>query len=329
MSLRKKKHDTHLNKKRPVEHTGMYPYMARYLLQCKVQGISPDTLRRRDSALRRFIAWCEEWGVDDPREVTKPLIDRYQRYLFYYRKSDGEPLSPGSQHVILSPIKGWFSWLTRENYLLYNPASEMVLPRKPKRLPRSLLTIEEVRQVLAVPDLQTPEGLRDRAILELLYPTGIRRAELCHLRIDSLDHQRRTVFVKGGKGNKDRYVPMGEQAHGWVMRYQTEVRPRLLVDPAEQQLFLTDYGEPFKGSYLSALVKRHITQAGIEVTGSCHLFRHAMATHMLENGADVRFIQAMLGHEDLNTTQIYTQVSITKLSEIHALTHPVNQLLSD
>ncbi len=300
----------------------MYPYMARYLEHGKVQGISKDTLKRRDSALRRFIAWCDERGIDDPKDVTKPLVDRYQRHLFYYRKSDGEPLSSGSQHVILSPIKGWFKWLTKENYLLYNPASEMTLPRKPKRLPRSLLSVEQVASILALPDVDTPEGLRDRAILETLYATGMRRAELCALKVDSIDHQRHTVFIRGGKGDKDRYVPLGQNAHDWTTLYLTDVRRLLVVDPAEHHLFLTDYGEPFNGSYLSAFVKRYVEKAGIKVTGSCHLFRHAMATHMLENGADVRFIQAMLGHEDLNTTQIYTQVSINKLSEIHRITHP-------
>lgn len=322
MALRRKQHDTHLNRKRPVEGSGLYPYLVRYLDHHQVIGTAADTLRRRESALRRFIEWCEDRGINNPKDITKPMLESYQRHLYYYRKTDGEPLSSGSQHVILSPVKQWFKWLTRENYLLYNPASELQLPKKPKHLPRSVLTIEETIEILETPDLETAAGLRDRAILEVLYATGMRRAELTRLTIDCIDPSRQTVLVRSGKNDKDRYLPLGERALSWINRYQREVRPRLLIQVTESHVFLTDYGAPFNGSYLGNLVKRYIKQAGIEKTGSCHLFRHAMATHMLENGADIRFIQAMLGHADLSTTQIYTQVSIEKLRQIHAATHP-------
>lgn len=322
MALRRKKHDNHLNKKRPVEHNGLYPYLARYLEISQAQGVSANTLKRRDSALRRFIEWCDERGIDDPKTVTKPMLERYQKYLYHYRKANGEPLSISSQHVMLTPIKGFFKWLTQENYLLYNPASELVVPKKPKALPRNILTIEQVSTVLSQPNTETPEGLRDRTILEVLYATGIRRSELASLKDYDIDATRQALLVREGKGNKDRYLPLGERALQWVTRYRFEVRESLLCDHREEHLFLTDYGEPFNGSYLGQLVKRYIEQAGIKITGSCHLFRHAMATHMLENGADIRFIQAMLGHTDLSTTEIYTRVSIEKLRDIHAATHP-------
>ncbi len=322
MALRRKKHDSHINKKRPVEHNNLYPYLARYLDISQIQGTSANTVKRRDSALRRFIEWCDDRGVDDPKTVTKPMLERYQRYLYHYRKTDGEPLSVGSQHVLLTPIKGWFKWLTQENYLLYNPASELIIPKKPKSLPRSVLTIEQVLQVLNQPNTNTPDGLRDRAILEVFYATGIRRSELATLSDYDIDTPRQALLVREGKYNKDRYLPLGERALYWVNRYRFEVRESLLCDYREERLFLTDYGEPFKGSYLGHLVKGYIERADINVTGSCHLFRHAMATHMLENGADIRFIQAMLGHADLSTTEIYTRVSIEKLQQIHAATHP-------
>lgn len=322
MTLRRKCHNTRFNRKRPVESNGLYPYLVRYQDHHQLIGTATDTMRRRESALRRFIAWCDERAISEPRDITKPMLEAYQRHLFYYRKTDGEPLSSGSQHVILSPVKQWFKWLTRENYLLYNPASELQLPKKPKHLPRSVLTVKETRQILEVPDTGTAAGLRDRVILEVLYATGMRRAELIALTTDCIDATRQTVLVRRGKGDKDRYLPLGERALAWLTRYQQDVRPKLLMQVTEPHVFLTDYGEPFQGSYLGHLVKRYIKAAGIEKTGSCHLFRHAMATHMLENGADIRFIQAMLGHADLSTTQIYTQVSIEKLREIHAATHP-------
>lgn len=325
MVLRKKKHTMHLNRKRQVEHNGLYPYLARYLSLCQVQGVSANTLRRRESALRRFIEWCDERSVQDPREVTKPMLECYQQYLYFYRKNDGQPLSTSSQHVILTPVKSFFSWLARENYLLYNPASELVLPKKPKRLPRAILSIEEAMSILAQPDIDTDTGVRDRALLETLYATGIRRSELVKLGDHDIDYTRHTLFIDEGKWNKDRYLPLGERALHWITRYRNEVRPKLLLSPQEQTLFLTDYGEPFSGGYVGMVVKKYIQQAGIHKTGSCHLFRHAMATHMLENGADIRFIQAMLGHADLSTTQIYTQVSIDKLREIHTATHPASR----
>ena len=172
-----------------------------------------------------------------------------------------------------------------------------------------------------MPDVNTVEGGRDRALLETLYSTGIRRSELCHLRISDID-ARGVVWVRAGKGQRDRVVPIGPRALAWVEKYRWELRPQLVGADDDGTLFLTGYGEGYRQTHLGNVVKRYLKQAGIEAVGSCHLFRHAMATHMLENGADIRFIQAMLGHRDLNTTEIYTRVSIEKLREIHAATHP-------
>ena len=322
MAIRKKKHDGRVNPKRAVEHNGLYPYMARYLEWGKVTGSSKDTQRRRDSSLRRFIEWCDERAIHDPQTITRPILERYQQHLYYYRKRDGQPLSSGSQNVMLTPIRSFFKWLTRDNYIGSNPASELQLPKKPKRLPKNILLVDEVELILSMPDTATPEGLRDRAILETLYATGMRRMELQKLSVHSIDTQRGTVLIEGGKGDKDRYIPIGERAMKWVARYQQKARPQLAISPDDGTLFLSDWGEAFRRASLSQRVKRYIEQAEINKPGSCHLFRHAMATHMLENGADIRFIQAMLGHADLSTTQIYTLVSIEKLKEIHTATHP-------
>lgn len=175
--------------------------------------------------------------------------------------------------------------------------------------------------MLNQPDIATPWGLRDRAILETLYSTGIRRMEMTRLTLYDVDLAQGTVMVRQGKGAKDRLIPIGARACAWIARYLEEVRPLLATRSDELALFLTDYGESFEKNRLGDLVRRYLRHAGIP-HGSCHAFRHAMATHMLENGADIRFIQAMLGHSELSTTQIYTQVSIGKLKEIHTATHP-------
>ena len=182
-----------------------------------------------------------------------------------------------------------------------------------------LLTLHILTLHLLTPDLLAP---RDRAILETFYSTGIRRLELIHLGLYDIDLDRGTLMVRHGKGKRDRMLPIGERAVAWVEKYLNEVRPELATAQSEQALFLTNLGTLFHPNRLTALVRNYINATNIGKKGSCHLFRHSMATHMLENGADIRFIQAMLGHARMDTTQIYTQVSIKKLKEVHTLTHP-------
>ncbi|MCP4044281.1 MAG: site-specific integrase, partial [Gammaproteobacteria bacterium] len=136
-----------------IRTSGMYPYLVAFLEWTEVHGYSKDTVKRRESALRRFIHWCGERDLNNPQEITKPILERYQRHLYHYRKSDGQSLTWGSQHVLLTPIKTFFRWLARENHILYNPASELELPQRPKRLPRTILAVEEVEAVLNQPDI--------------------------------------------------------------------------------------------------------------------------------------------------------------------------------
>ncbi|MBT1536867.1 site-specific tyrosine recombinase XerC [Ralstonia solanacearum] len=305
----------------PLAHLVLTRYMEAHFEALLVAGYSADTVRARRISLRRFIVWCEERGIAQPADVTKIVLERYQRHLFYYRKPNGAPLTLGSQHGALAPLKTWFKWLARENHILYNPASELDLPKLPKHLPRAILSVQEVEAILAEADPDTPYGLRDRAMLELLYSTGIRRMEVAGLALYDVDAMRRLVFVREGKGAKDRVVPIGERALAWLDRYLTEARPQLIVGQ-QQALFVTDYGEPVSPEFVASHVKRYMEFAGIQKPGATHLLRHAMATHMLEAGADVRVLQALLGHANLNTTEIYTHVSIEHLRAIHDATHP-------
>lgn len=307
-----------------IAHNGLTPYLRRFLEWGAVKGLSAQTIASRDHALQRFIRWCDERGVDDPRALTKPIVERYQKHLFYYRKADGAPLGYSTQHGLLSALKAWCKWLARENYTLYNPASELELPKLQRGLPKSILSVAEVERVLSLVDIASPYGVRDRAMLETLYSTGIRRMELVNLSLYDIDAARQTLLVREGKGRKDRLLPLGERALHWIERYRTEARPWLVSGRDEGTLYLTDYSEPWHHNRLTELVKKYLYHAGITKPGACHLFRHAMATHMLDNGADIRFIQAMLGHADLATTQIYTQVSIEKLRAVHSATHPAH-----
>ncbi len=315
---------TNKRKKKPIPApiSPLAAMMERHLEALSVQNYSAYTVKNRRVHLGFFLDWCHERGLREPLEITRPVLERYQRYLFHYRQKNGQPLSFRSQHSRLVPLRVWFRWMARQRLILHNPASELELPRLGHRLPKSVLTAAEAERVLAQPDIRDPLGLRDRALLETLYSTGMRRLELARLKLYDLDAERGTVNIRQGKGGKDRVIPIGDRAAAWVHKYAEEARPQLVVEPDDATVFLSNAGEAFSLDHLSDLVRVHVDAAEIGKRGACHLFRHTMATLMLEGGADIRYIQQMLGHADLKTTQIYTQVSIRQLQQIHAATHP-------
>jgi integrase/recombinase XerD len=193
-------------------------------------------------------------------------------------------------------------------------------------LPRNIFSAQEVERILLLCDIDDPIGLRDRAIIEVLYSTGIRRMEVIALKLYELSLERGVLLVRQGKGKKDRYVPIGERAIAWLQKYIEESRPQLAAEPDDMTVFLTASGEPFSRDHMTSNVKARIDAAKLGKTGACHLFRHTMATLMHENGADIRHIQEILGHVKLETTQIYTHVSIRTLQQVHASTHPAAML---
>jgi integrase/recombinase XerD len=295
-----------------------------YLETLRMRNYSPDTVKAQTEDFRLFLSWAAQREVARVQDVTRPVLEAYQHWLWRYRKRNGEPLSWGKQSQRLCALREYFRWLTRQNVILHNPASELELPRKQKRLPVMALTRAQVEQLLAVPDLADPLGVRDRTMLEVFYSTGLRRSELCKLELSVLNLSRGSLTVRQGKWHKDRVVPIGARALYWINRYIDEVRPRLCWDGRAQILFLTGYGQAFNPDALSRKVKLCLAQIGQK--GSCHLLRHTCATHLLEGGADIRYIQQLLGHESLDTTSIYTEVSIEQLLAVHARCHPGAQL---
>jgi integrase/recombinase XerD len=306
----------------PVAADSMAAWIRRYLEAQAIAQISATTIRSRCSDLGIFHAWCLEREIATPREVSQAILERFQKHLFYLRKPDGRPLAAGRQQQQISNVRLLFRWLTKKGHLPADPASGLELPRVPRGMLPEALTMEEVERVLAVLDLSHPYELRDRAVLEVMYSTGIRRMEVRNLSIYDLDPARGTLFVRQGKGRKDRVVPIGERALAWVAKYQDEVRPHLSIDPKQTALFLSARGGPLSLTTLTYQVRVYFQRAGITKAGACHLLRHTMATLMLENGADIRYIQEMLGHASLESTEIYTHVSIAKLKQIHTATHP-------
>jgi integrase/recombinase XerD len=302
--------------------TPLESLLEKHLDHLRVREYSGYTVKNRRVHIGFFLDWCRERGIAEPVEVTRSVLESYQRHVFHYRKKNGEPLGFNGQHDRIMPLRVWFKWMARQHHILHNPASEIELPRLGMRLPKAVLTAAEAEQILQQPDIHDVLGLRDRAIMETLYTTGMRRLELVNLKLWDLDIERATVTIRQGKGKKDRIIPLGDRTALWVRKYLGESRPQLVSEPDDHVVFLSNAGESFSLDYLTEMVRGYVDAANIGKRGACHLFRHTMATLILEGGADIRFIQAMLGHADLKTTQIYTHVAVRQLQEIHRATHP-------
>ncbi|MBW3670185.1 MAG: site-specific tyrosine recombinase XerC [Acidobacteria bacterium] len=294
----------------------------RHLRALEVQHYSPMTLQGRRKELRYFLVWCEERAVRRPEEVTVALLERYQRHIYYYETERGERLSFRSQRDRLLSVRRFFRWLAKTRVIEMSPAELLELPRPEYRLPKAILSVDEVESIMAECDPESAKGIRDRAVLELLYATGIRRFEITRLKVWDVDPEQQILTVRLGKGRKDRRIPMGERASAWVGRYLREVRPGYATEPDDGTLFLTKFRRGLVPERVSDIARAAAKSAGITKSVSAHTFRHTCATLMLEGGADIRYVQAMLGHKHLSTTEIYTRVAIKKLQQVHEMAHP-------
>ena len=292
------------------------------------------------SGMGQFAAWCVERGLSDAIQVTRAVMESYQRYLAFVRSGQprtsrqrrcraaatatdgpaGHPLTSGRQRARLHAVRRFYTWAVRQGHVPANPAADLEYPRLSKRLP-DVLSADEVAAVLGGCDLGSLEGVRDRAFIELLAATGLRRTEACRLCLADLDPERGIVRVREGKGRKDRYVPAGARAFAWLSRYLAEVRPRWALSVADDVVFLRPDGRPVTDGLMGGRVHRLLALAGITKRGACHLFRHTFATGLLENGCDIRLIGAMLGHSNLSATAVYTHVGVGMLVQAHAAFH--------
>jgi len=293
-----------------------------YLERLAVRQFSPRTLMSAGDSLRWFAHWCEERSLASVASITRPILESYQRHLWQHRKTDGKPLGISTQHYRLSVLQGWFSWLTKQHIIPANPAADLDLPRPDKRLPGDALSPVQILALMSVPDTSDPLGLRDRAMLEVLYASGLRRCELARLCLDDFHRERLTLAVRLGKGRKDRVVPVGARAAHWLERYLDDSRPKLAMNDGDKTMFLTGYGAAWGADSLGQHISRLIKASGVAKRGGAHMLRHTCATHMLEGGADIRYIQQLLGHAKLDTTALYAEVSITQLLAVHESCHP-------
>lgn len=292
---------------------------AAFLESLRVRGQSPATLRHRSDALNTFFGWLACEGIDDMREVSGAHVSAYQLWLA------GRGYAVPTLHAKLCSLRRFFEHLEATDAVLLNPCAALVLPKLADRLPRVVLTREESRRLLDAPDTQEGRGIRDKAILELFYSTGIRLEEMARLTIHDVDTRGGFVRVNKGKFAKDRVVPMGAKAARYVREYLDKVRrPWSEANKDERALWLSSKKphRPLKSQMVEVMVKQYARLAGIEKPVSPHTWRHSCATHLLGNGANLMVVKQLLGHRSLRTTQIYTRVTVADLQATHRRAHP-------
>ena len=284
-------------------------------------GLSKNTL----AAYRRDLTLLAQWLA---AEAGKALDATAEVDLLGYAAHRHKSTRATTANRRLTVFKRYFRWALREHRLSADPTLKLAAARMPLRVPK-ILSESQVEALLAAPDVETPRGLRDRAMLELMYASGLRVSELVTLTTVNVGLEEGALRVTG-KGNKERLVPFGEEAHTWLGRYLGEGRPELLRahkgGSGCQALFASsranDHGGGMTRQRFWVLIKQYAVQAGIHAPLSPHTLRHAFATHLLNHGADLRAVQMLLGHADISTTQIYTHVARERLKQLHAAHHP-------
>lgn len=272
-------------------------------------------------ALVRFFAFLETRRISDLRSVKEEHVTAYARDLERAVSARGKPYAVSTQRWHLQSVCRLFGFLERHGAILQNPALDLELPSW-RLLPRAVLNQEQARRLVAHPDPHTNRGKRSRAILELLYGTGIRVSECERLDVGDVDLAQGILFVRDGKGRKDRVVPALGRAADALDVYLRDARPELVRDPAERALFLTRHGTRVRAKSIRYLVLMNRKAAQIPLPVTPHGLRHACATHLVRNGADVRHVQKLLGHQSLTSTQIYTEVAAADLTRMLDKAHP-------
>jgi len=302
--------------------------LASFIEGLKVRRFSKSTLASYQSSLRIFFEYLRSAGLDDVREVSRDSISQYQLWL------KAKPYTDWTKVARVQAVRRFFEHLEKNDTILVNPCAGMVLPKVKNRLPRNVLTPEEAKTLVNWPNTQTKAGIRDKAILEVFYSTGIRLEEMARLTVHDIDCRNGFLRVNKGKCAKDRVVPLGKKACDYVREYLDKVRLEWVKAASqaghekavdERALWLSCKGPhgPLKSQAIEVMVKGYGRAAGIPVTP--HTWRHTCATHMVADGASVVYVQRLLGHHSLRTTQIYTRTAIPELKETHRQSHPANK----
>jgi len=278
-------------------------------------GLSRNTLESYRRDLNKFATWLQQNRSVTLLQGTHADIQGFLAQLVVTQKARATSTSRA-----ISSLKRLYQYLLRQNKISVDPTLQIATPKLPRSLPKTL-TEQDVELLLQAPDVDTPLGLRDRTMLEVLYASGLRVSELVGLTVAQLSLDMGVVRVMG-KGSKERLVPLGEEALEWIRRYLAESRSALLNNQMSSAMFVTARGDGMTRQMFWYLIKRHAKHGGMNKPISPHTLRHAFATHLLNHGADLRVVQLLLGHADISTTQIYTHVARERLKQLHATHHP-------
>jgi integrase/recombinase XerD len=312
-----------------VVMNGFELWRERFVASMRKRAFSERTVTDYGLHLTCFFRFLSQQGITSLSQVTRDTLFDYQTFLFYYEKK-GRKLSTSTQGTRLIVVRSFFRFLVKERVVLYDPTADIELPRRKKNIPHGIMSVNEVVRVLEAAYGDDPLSLRDRAILEVLYSTGIRNTELRTLSMVDADLTGRQLRITNGKGKKGRVVPLGDLASRALERYLKEGRPHFERVSPSLLLFVSVHGRQISSSNLVWIVRKYIKRAhlprGEAITPHC--FRHTCATHMLKGKADLRHIQELLGHASVQTTQIYTKVELSNLQEVHRRCHPREKLSS-
>ncbi len=278
------------------------------------RGLSANTLESYRRDLIAYLDFLETRGVRHVADTDRSSIVLFVQHL----KKNGRAASTVARHM--ASIRTFYGFLAQERKISFDPSRDVEVPKTERRLPH-FLSGEDVERLLLAPDSATPIGLRDRAMLELLYATGLRVSELISLNESDINFA--ASFIRAfGKGSKERIIPFGEMARRAMTDYLQRARRQMIRSPIEEALFVNHLGERMSRQGFWKVIKKHARAAGITQHLTPHTLRHSFATHLLDNGADLRSVQEMLGHADISTTQIYTHVSRKRLQDVYRDSHP-------
>ena len=303
--------------------------MQYYLKFLRATGTPYYTIKGTKYGLKSLANFLNDEKVCHVEDITRDVLEEYQEDIAFRLTAKGSLLSLSTQEKLIIIVRNFSRYLKEKDYLLNNPAKHIKPPRKSKKLPKAILSPDEMNKLVHTPDKQTRQGYRDRVVLEILYDTGMRRSELSNLKIPDMDLKSGYVCIRKGKGDKDRVVPMSQRVCVMVQNYIAFVRPEYIKTKDTGYLVLNRSGNKMVPNGIYIVVKRIGELSKIKKNITPHTLRHTCATHMLRNGAPIRYLQEMLGHESLESTQIYTRVTINDLKKIHAKYHPSESLKDD
>lgn len=294
----------------------------RYRAHLEVRHFAARTIPTRLTALRILFRFFAETRVPDAAAVTTATLHAFQKWHYHEPTARGGARSVRYQNRVLTTVRGFFAFLRADGAIPHDPAAALEYAREPETLPKNILTPAEARRIIEAADTSTLLGYRDRTILEVLYGTGLRKTELIHLTLASVDLDEELLRINQGKGGRDRVVPLTRVACATLETYVKAVRPQLVRGAKTERLFVSLRNGSMSDSVLGHLVEKYARRARIKKRVTCHLWRHSCATHLLQNHANLRHVQEILGHRSLATTERYLHLTITELKAAHQRCHP-------